>query len=87
MLDHITYVAQHFYNIYDILLLKIRNLTRNLFCVGGLQEGEDIAARWEQMCGMSIGALAELVFLPLGMGTCVDGKRKVSIPYSSNSVQ
>ncbi|XP_071499914.1 serine/threonine-protein kinase 36-like [Diadema antillarum] len=41
-------------------------------------EGEEFGERWEQMCGVVIGALAELVYVQQGLNTCVEGKRKMA---------
>ncbi|XP_030847777.1 serine/threonine-protein kinase 36 [Strongylocentrotus purpuratus] len=41
-------------------------------------EGEAFGDRWEQMCGVAIGGLAELVYLQQGLDTCVEGKRKMA---------
>ncbi|XP_022108847.1 serine/threonine-protein kinase 36-like [Acanthaster planci] len=39
---------------------------------------DEVAARWEELCGMAVGGLAELVFLPLGVDCCVQGKRQMA---------
>lgn len=41
-------------------------------------EGEAFGERWEQMCGVALGALAELVFIQQGLDSCVQGKRKMA---------
>ncbi|XP_041457057.1 serine/threonine-protein kinase 36-like [Lytechinus variegatus] len=41
-------------------------------------EGEAFGERWEQMCGVAIGGLAELVYIQQGQDTCVEGKRKMA---------
>ncbi|XP_071789839.1 serine/threonine-protein kinase 36-like isoform X1 [Asterias amurensis] len=41
-------------------------------------QSDEVAARWEELCGMTVGAIAELVFLPLGIESCVQGKRQMA---------
>ncbi|XP_038058960.1 serine/threonine-protein kinase 36-like isoform X2 [Patiria miniata] len=37
-----------------------------------------VSARWEELCGMAVGGLAELVFIPMGADSCVQGKRQMA---------
>ncbi|XP_033099504.1 serine/threonine-protein kinase 36-like [Anneissia japonica] len=67
----------------DIIPALLQTLVEDKLTIKQLQdtlpEGENAIERWDQLCGLGVGALAELVFLHIGLPTIVIGKRKMAI--------
>ncbi|XP_071946341.1 serine/threonine-protein kinase 36-like [Antedon mediterranea] len=67
----------------DIVPALLKTLVEEKSTITNLQDAlpseENAMEHWDQLCGLAIGAIAELVFLHIGLATIVPGKRKMAL--------